>query len=111
MNTRTAKTRQMENQLQLALQELKASREQCELLHKERDDNEREIVSIIAKNTQLKCDMVKLHTEYTSVIKERDQLQGTVNEFDQCSKEYEEALRLIAGMEKIMIFLILIKSC
>ncbi|CAK1597640.1 unnamed protein product [Parnassius mnemosyne] len=43
--------------------------------------------------------MVKLHTEYTFVSKERDQLQRTVDEFDQCSKEYEESLRLIAALQ------------
>ncbi|CAK1599407.1 unnamed protein product [Parnassius mnemosyne] len=99
MNTRNAKTRQMENQLHLALQELRASREQCELLLKERDDNEKEIISIISKNTQLKSDMVKLHRDYTDILKERDQLQRTFDEFDQCSKEYEESLRLIAALK------------
>ncbi|CAK1602468.1 unnamed protein product [Parnassius mnemosyne] len=99
MNTRNAKTRQLENQLQMALQELKALKEQCELLIKERDDNEKEIINIIAKNTKLKSDMVKLHKEYTFVTKERDQLQRTVDEFDQCSKEYEESLKLIAALQ------------
>ncbi|KAF9817590.1 hypothetical protein SFRURICE_014729 [Spodoptera frugiperda] len=73
--TRKAHARQEESKLNLALSELKASRELCEQLMRGRDDNEREFLDVLNSNKKLKCEMAQLHTQHTEAIEARDRLQ------------------------------------
>ncbi|XP_045450154.1 uncharacterized protein LOC123658907 [Melitaea cinxia] len=93
MMTRGSKARQAEEQLRLALQELKTYRVQCEQLLRERDENEKELEKIFKKNTELKNQMSQMYTEYTNVKNENENLLKIVNGFDQCRDEYEETLK------------------
>ncbi|KAF9808646.1 hypothetical protein SFRURICE_019804 [Spodoptera frugiperda] len=67
--TRKAHARQEESKLNLALSELKASRELCEQLMRERDDNEREFLDVLNSNKKLKCEMAQLHTQHTEPLR------------------------------------------
>ncbi|KAF9798924.1 hypothetical protein SFRURICE_013573, partial [Spodoptera frugiperda] len=97
--TRKAHARQEESKLNLALSELKASKELCDQLLKERDDNEREFLDVLNNNKKLKCEMAQLHTQHTEAIEARDRLQFVVDGFSQCSIEYEQTLHSKALLE------------
>ncbi|KAF9813883.1 hypothetical protein SFRURICE_008038 [Spodoptera frugiperda] len=97
--TRKAYARQEESKLNLALSELKASKELCDQLLKERDDNEKEFLDVLNNNKKLKCEMAQLHTQHTEAIETRDRLQFVVDGFSQCSIEYEQTLHSKALLE------------
>ncbi|CAH0691680.1 unnamed protein product [Spodoptera exigua] len=90
--TRKAHARQEESKLNLALSELKASKELCDQLLRERDDNESEFLVILDQNKKLKREMALLNIQHTEAIEARDRLQFVVDEFKQCSDEYETTL-------------------
>ncbi|KAL0880623.1 hypothetical protein ABMA27_001853 [Loxostege sticticalis] len=92
MMTRKAKAMDTESKLQRALEELKASRETCNQLLREREDSEEEINKIIFRNTELKKDLADLHVQYQETAAHRDQLLTTISSFDQCSAVFEQAL-------------------
>ncbi|KAF9821739.1 hypothetical protein SFRURICE_001850 [Spodoptera frugiperda] len=94
-----AHARQEESKLNLALSELKASKELCDQLLKERDDNEKEFLDVLNCNKKLKCEMAQLHTQHTEAIEARDRLQFVVDGFSQCSSEYEQNLNDKALLE------------
>ncbi|XP_046972742.1 uncharacterized protein LOC124539374 [Vanessa cardui] len=94
LTLRSTKARQAEEQLQLTLQELKASRTQCDLLLKERDDNEQEFLQILNKNNALKSELSQLHLRYVEMEEQNNNLQEIVSGFDNCRDEYEQALML-----------------
>lgn len=100
MMTRKALTRQEESKLQLALSELKVSKELCDQLNRERDDNERELLESLDKHQRLKNEMTQLHGQYTDAIDARDRLQHIVDRFDHCSSEYDQALNYIQELKK-----------
>ncbi|KAL0821959.1 hypothetical protein ABMA28_005347 [Loxostege sticticalis] len=92
MLTRKAKAMDTESKLQRALEELKASRETCNQLLREREDSEEEINKIISRNTELRKDLADLHVQYQETAAHRDQLLNTISSFDQCSAVFEQAL-------------------
>jgi len=100
MLTRKALSRQEEFKLQLALQELKIAKEQCVQFNKEREENESELLSVLNNNSKLKSQLTTLHIKYNDVIDERDRLQSIIDRFDQCSDEYEQALRRTSQLEQ-----------
>lgn len=99
MMTRKALSRQEESKLQLVLQELKASKELVEQLHRERDDNEKELLEVLDRNDKLKKEMAELHSQFIIIVDERDKLQIIVDEFGDCSDEYVKGLRRISILE------------
>ncbi|KAJ8724056.1 hypothetical protein PYW07_008036 [Mythimna separata] len=90
--TRSAYARQQESKLSLALSELKASKEFCDQLNKEIDDNEKVLLEAHENNRKLKNEMAQLYNQFTEAIEDRDRLQLVVDGFSQCSTEYEHAL-------------------
>ncbi|KAF9820087.1 hypothetical protein SFRURICE_015156 [Spodoptera frugiperda] len=76
-----------------------ASKELCDQLLKERDDNEKEFLDVLNNNKKLKCEMAQLHTQHTEAIEARDRLQFVVDGFSQCSIEYEQTLHSKALLE------------
>ncbi|KAJ8727277.1 hypothetical protein PYW08_015674 [Mythimna loreyi] len=90
--TRSAYARQEESKLGLALSELKASREYCDQLNKEIDDNEKVLLEAHENNRKLRNEMAQIHNQLTDAIGDRDRLQLVVDGFNQCSTEYELAL-------------------
>lgn len=100
MTTRKMTTiRQLEDQLQLTLAELKISKARCQELLSEREDSEIEISNILEQNMKLKGEMVAMSSQLTEAQDQRDQLQGRVDVFDQDSEEYEVALKRIVVLE------------
>lgn len=90
--TRNAYARQEESKLSLALSELKASKECCDRLNKEIDDNERVLLEAHEKNRKLNNEMAQLYIQFTDAIDARDRLQIIVDGFSECSTEYEQTL-------------------
>lgn len=90
--TRSARARLEESKLTQALSELKASKEQCDQLIKERDESEIEFLNVLERNNKLKTEMAQLYIQLTDAIAARDRLQVVVDGFSQCSNEYEQAL-------------------
>lgn len=97
--TRKAHAKQEENRLQLALLELKKSKDLCNQLIKERDDNEKEVIDILNKHKKLKAEMAAIHGQYLDVVNERDQLQTIVSSFDQDSDQVEVMVKRISDLE------------
>lgn len=95
-----ASTREAESRLNLALSELKAAREEVTQLIREREDNEKELLDVLEKGSQLKKDMAELHTQHLCVIEERDRLQSIVDGFGECSQEYVHNLRRVTLLEQ-----------
>ncbi|CAH2230814.1 jg15277 [Pararge aegeria aegeria] len=100
MTRRALLARQEQSKLQLALKELKASKELCSQLNSERDDNEKELLGVLKKNDKLKSELASLHISYTDIVEERDRLQLLVDRFDECRAEYEEALSQITTLQR-----------
>ncbi|XP_075975048.1 uncharacterized protein LOC142975843 [Anticarsia gemmatalis] len=98
--TRKALARQEETKLQMALRELKATKERYNQLSGERDDNERELLEVLSKNDKMKKEMSKLHSQYNHAIDDRDRLQLVVDSFDECRNEYICALNRITSLEQ-----------
>ncbi|CAH0719663.1 unnamed protein product, partial [Brenthis ino] len=99
MTTRRAFARQEESKLQLALQELKVSKDLCAQLHSEREENEKELLTILKSNDKLKASLTRLHIDYSDLSEERDRLKSIVVSFDECAVEYEQALKRITTLE------------
>lgn len=99
MMTRSALTRRTEEQLQVALKELKAYKDQCQTLLQERDDNEKEMLLVLQKNTQLKSELNSLSRDYEDSCKHNSELQSIVDSFDQCREEYEGTLKNSAVLQ------------
>lgn len=68
----TRKARQVESQLNLALEELKLSRELCSQLTCEREDNEKILLEALGNNTKLKTELSTLHSQYENVLEEQN---------------------------------------
>lgn len=100
MMTRRALSRQEEVKLQLALQELKTTKELCKQLTVEREDNEKILIDTLDSNRKLKSELSLLHSQLTCVIEDRDSLQNILDGFDQCGTEYEQALKRTSTLEK-----------
>ncbi|RVE47619.1 hypothetical protein evm_007716 [Chilo suppressalis] len=83
-----------------SLDKLKASKELCDQLNRERDDNERQLIEILFRNLKLKSDIAELHKLYSDAFVDRDRLQNILDVFDQCRSEYEEALQCINTLKK-----------
>ncbi|VVC93519.1 unnamed protein product [Leptidea sinapis] len=80
-------------QLKVALKELKLSRELCNQLTSEREENEKILLEALENNTKLKSELSALHLQYDCIIEERDKLQIIIDGFDQCGAEYENTLK------------------
>lgn len=99
MLTRKAFARQEESKLHLALSELKAAKELCSVLSKERDDSERELLGLLDANKNLKLEMAELHKELSEAVQARVSLQTIVDGFEECSIEYVSSLTRISTLE------------
>ncbi|VVC93750.1 unnamed protein product [Leptidea sinapis] len=75
-------------QLKVALQELKLSRELCNQLTREREENEK-IFELSA-----------LHLQYDCIIEKRNKLQMIIDGFDQCGAEYENTSKRNSILER-----------
>ncbi|GBP37589.1 hypothetical protein EVAR_34625_1 [Eumeta japonica] len=80
-----ATARQLEELLKHIILELKSSRASCEQLLQESEVNEKEIVSVLDKNKQMRSELAELHYRLMDTREERDQLQLTVDGFDRTS--------------------------
>ncbi|VVC92913.1 unnamed protein product [Leptidea sinapis] len=87
-------------QLKVALQELKLSRELCNQLTSEREENEKILLEALENNTKLKSELSALHLQYDCIIEERDKLQMIIDGFDQCGAEYENTLKRNSILER-----------
>lgn len=103
MMTRKAVANSTELKLRQALQELKASKDTCNQLLREREDSEKEIKKIIDKNSQLKSELAQLHSEHVEALVQRDQLRDTLQDYNQQLNTYESALSRITDLEKELI--------
>lgn len=90
--TRKATAQDLELKLRTALQELKDSNSQCQLLLKDREDSEEEIKKIVHKNTSLKRELVDLHQQYLEVVDERDKLRVVTDGFSTFNNLYKRRL-------------------
>lgn len=96
-------SRQQENdKLKVTLLELKKSKEMVTELLCEREENEKELLSVLESRDKLKKQLCVLEQECSDVIVERDKLQVTVDSFTVCSAEYEQALKSIDSLEKAL---------
>lgn len=86
--------------LDLALKELEVSKGLVEQLHRERDDNETELLDSLKKYDVLKKHMAELHTEHRLVVDERDKLHSILVGFRECSDEYEQGLKRMSVLEQ-----------
>lgn len=86
--------------LDLALKELEVSKRLVEQLHRERDDNETELLDSLKKYDVLKKQMAELHTEHRLVVDERDKLHNILVGFRECSDEYEQGLKRMSVLEQ-----------
>ncbi|CAH2210940.1 jg9130 [Pararge aegeria aegeria] len=68
MMTRRALARQEQSKLQLALKELKASKELCTQLNSERDENEKELLDVLRNNNRLKSELSDLHIKHAGFL-------------------------------------------
>ncbi|VVC93156.1 unnamed protein product [Leptidea sinapis] len=87
-------------QLKVALQELKLSRELCNQLTSEREENEKILLEALENNTKLKSELSALHLQYDCIIEERNKLQMIIDDFDQCGAEYENTLKRNSILER-----------
>ena len=91
---------QEEKKLSLALSKPKVTRELCDRLIREAEENEKEVELMLNKYQSMKSEMTRLHIQQTKAIEAQDRLQLIVDVFDQCSSEYELALNRIKSIEK-----------
>lgn len=91
---------QLEDNLKLALFELKKCRTTNEQLLVEREDSEQEVLLILSTNKSLKCELAELHSQLLLVSEDRDQLQRQLDIVDQSCSEFEDALRRTSALEK-----------
>lgn len=100
MITRRALARQEDSKLQVVLLELKKNQELCAKLNDEREDNEKEIVSVLDMNQKLKHDLSLLHKDFTDVAEERDRLQVLLHNSQECFALHDLALKRITTLEQ-----------
>lgn len=107
MTTRSKTTARQEEskadilkKLDLTLAELKNSKGLIEQLHKEREDNEKELLEALEKNSYLKKELAELHNDYVLVVDERNRFQTIIDGFGQCSEEYVQGLRRVSIVEQ-----------
>ncbi|KAJ8733607.1 hypothetical protein PYW07_014158 [Mythimna separata] len=99
MMTRGATVRDLNEKLNAALKELEVSRKTCKDLLRERDENEVEVKEIIDKNTELKRQLVELHTQHVDILDQHNHLRQLVSEFQECRDTHDQALNRISGLE------------
>ncbi|KAJ8712698.1 hypothetical protein PYW08_008002 [Mythimna loreyi] len=99
MMTRGATVRDINNKLNAALKELEVSRKTCSDLLQEREENEVEVKKLVDKNTQLKRQLVELHTQHEDILDQHDHLRRLVSEFQECRDTHDQALHRISGLE------------
>ncbi|KAA5655321.1 hypothetical protein F3G60_34725, partial [Pseudomonas aeruginosa] len=83
MMTRSIKSRQVDEQLRIALEQLKNTREKYDILLQESEQNEEEMLSVISKNTDLKKQLSQLFIEHSEALETNQKLQDTINTFSQ----------------------------
>ena len=93
-------SRQAESRLDLALRELKATKEEVAQLIGEREENEKELLDLLDKCKKLKQNLSELHTQHVIVVEERDKLQTIIDGFGECSQEYVHNLRRVTLLEQ-----------
>lgn len=99
MMTRQATVKNIELKLQQALLDIKAYKELNDQLLQEREESEEEVQKIIAKNTELKAELVKVHIQYTELVEKYTRAQDLVASFKECSDTHEQALNRINDLE------------
>ncbi|KAJ8708724.1 hypothetical protein PYW08_010106 [Mythimna loreyi] len=91
MMTRGATVRDMNNKLNAALKELEASKKTCNDLLQEREESEVEVKKLVDKNTQLKRQIVELHTQHEDIQDQHNHLHQPTT--------HDQALNRISGLE------------
>lgn len=99
MMTRGASVRDLTDKLKTALKELEVSRKTCNDLLQEREESEIEVQRIVDKNTQLKSQLLELHTAHMDILDQHHHLRQLVSDFQQCRDTHEQALTRISGLE------------
>ncbi|CAF4750843.1 unnamed protein product [Pieris macdunnoughi] len=100
MMTRRGLALQEESKLKLALTELQSCRDLCTQLTSEREENEKELLSVLEGNRKLKNEMSLLFQENNSLKDQCVMLQQELNKLDSYGNEYEVALLRIRSLEK-----------
>lgn len=100
IKTRKALARQEEVKLQMTLKELKVTKEKCDQLLAERNDNEQTLMDTLGENDTLRSKLSVLHSEHSEAIRARDRLQLLVDSFDTCRDEYEQTLSRVGTLER-----------
>ncbi|GBP53255.1 hypothetical protein EVAR_88139_1 [Eumeta japonica] len=99
MITYKATARQIEKKLKHTLSELKTSKASCEQLLQEREDSEKEMLSVSDKNKQMRREFVELHSQLIDIREERNRLQRTVDGFDRSSGALEDTLKFTTDLK------------
>ncbi|XP_048484634.1 uncharacterized protein LOC125490205 [Plutella xylostella] len=100
MTTRKVQSRDLEIQLRTALEDLKASRDLSSQLMAERQDNEKEIDSLLKKNSDLKNDIAEMDIQYQDLQGKCDELQIVLRSYKECQDLHEAALSKIYSLEQ-----------
>ncbi|GBP93811.1 hypothetical protein EVAR_59354_1 [Eumeta japonica] len=95
--SRRPSIRDLKQKVKAAVLEFKASRELCDCLVGERDDNETEIRFM---NTKSKGELAELHIQCNDLNDKRDRLQRLVNETHDCRSQYERSLLQIQALQE-----------
>jgi hypothetical protein len=90
----------LEQNLSKVQEELKDQRALCDRLLGERDDNEAEIKSMVSRNSALKRQLNELSDHLIETQAQRDSLQITVDDFQECQAVHEAALEKIYFLEQ-----------
>ncbi|GBP37253.1 hypothetical protein EVAR_35686_1 [Eumeta japonica] len=99
MITRTATARQLEELLKHTPLELVTSRSSCEQLLQERENSQKEILSALDRNKQMRSELAELHSQLMDTREERDQLQRTLDGSDRSSGALQDVLKLTADLK------------
>ncbi|KAJ8723222.1 hypothetical protein PYW08_003134 [Mythimna loreyi] len=99
MMTRGATVRDMNDKLNAALKELEVSRKTCRDLLQEREESEVEVKKLVDKNTQLKRQLVELHTQHEDIQDQHNHLRQLMAQFQECRDTHDQALNRISGLE------------
>ncbi|KAJ8736279.1 hypothetical protein PYW08_006935 [Mythimna loreyi] len=89
MMTRGATVRDINNKLNAALKELEVSRKTCSDLLQEREESEVEVKKLVDKNTQLKRQLVEMHTQHEDILDQHNHLRRLVSEFQECRDTHD----------------------
>jgi hypothetical protein len=93
----------LEQNLGKAQDELKDQRALCDKLLSERDDNEAEIKSMVARNTALKRQLNELSDQLTEAEYQRNSLQQVVDSLHECLTVHEAALEKISFLQQQLV--------